>query len=103
MDYDAATHKPWKEDDCKEIKASKIEWKSGKNVTVAKSKEPVAKKGKKKGPAKKATEEPCPSFFRLLFTSVKDAEDEDAMNELACVFEAMQMDVEEDDPLEMHM
>jgi len=70
--YDPATYKPWKEDDCVEIKSSEIKWKPGKNVTVEvvtkKTKGGGAKKAKQKA---KAKEEPRNSFFRMLFLNFK--------------------------------
>jgi len=55
-----------------EIKATKIEWKSGKDVTVEKVKD---KKGKRNAKAKnKEKTEARPSFFRSFFRSLKEGD-----------------------------
>lgn len=102
FDYDVATAKPWKEADAIEVKASEIDWKAGKNITVAKkAAEAGGKKGKKK--PSKAKEEPCPSFFRVLFTSAKKT-DEELPKGLQCVYEEMSGEIDdEDELLEMHL
>jgi len=70
------------ESTCKATKASVIEWKPGKDVTVEKTQKKVkgggAKKAKQKG---KETIEPRESFFRVVFRTLKegDAKPEDFM------------------------
>lgn len=96
-DYDVATYKPWQEVECIEIKGCTIDWKKGKNPTVAK-KEVKAKKGSKRPP--KTTEAPCMSFFRFLFTSYK--KDDDLPEGLECIY-SEDMDDEDDDMGEMHL
>jgi len=102
-DYDAATARPWKEPDCIELKACAIDWKAGKNITVAKKEAPV-KKGKKK--TGKAKESPCASFFRAMFSSCKKSDE--APPEVAIVYEEMarmggEQFEDEDELLEMHL
>jgi len=85
----------------KEIKATTIEWKAGKNVTVEKVVKKVkgggAKKQKQKG---KEKEEPRPSFFREFFRNLKEDMElpEDAKEQARSMLEdEEQMDDEEDD------
>lgn len=74
-DYDPETFKPWQQLECREVKGCTIDWKAGKNVTVEmvqkKTKGGGAKKAKQKA---KAKEEPRPSIFRKLFSSMKVGE-----------------------------
>jgi len=101
-DYGFATAKPWKEPDCIELKSCAIDWKPGKNITVEKKQAAPSKKKGSKKPAK-GKEEPCPSFFRALFTSCKKS-DEDLPEGIACVYEAAGADcADEDEMLEMHL
>lgn len=104
VDYDPATAKPWKDDDCLEIKCSTVDWKPGKNVTVEKKKD-APKKGKKGGRPGKTKEEPCPSLFRMLFTPVKKEKDDDGEipDELRPLYEDMMDEVDESELLEMHL
>lgn len=57
------------EPDVLEIKASTINWKPGKDVTIEKVKKQV--KGKKNNRQSKEKEEPRPSFFRSFFRNMK--------------------------------
>jgi len=98
FDYDPETYKPYKECQCIEVKSSVIDWKAGKNVTVEKRKDAGGKKGKKK-PAK-TVEEPVPSFFRIVFNSLKA--DEPLPEGLACVYQDGEDD-DEEDMSEMHL
>jgi len=100
FDYDPDTAKPWKEPDAIEVRASAVDWKAGKNVTVAKTKPEASKKGKKK--SGKAKEEPCPSFFRVMFTSC-NLKDEELPEDLACIYADMQGGPDDDEMLEMHL
>lgn len=81
IEHDPQAYKPYREEECTELKGSTIDWKAGKNVTVEmvakKTKGGGAKKAKQK--AKGAKEEPRESFFRFLFRNLKvgDAAPED--------------------------
>jgi nucleosome assembly protein 1-like 1 len=99
FDYDTETYKPYKETDCCEVKSCPIEWKPGKDITVEKvKKESAGKKGGKRKPGK-AKEEPIPSFFRILFCSLKTG---DTLPEgLECVY--VDEDDEEDELTECHL
>lgn len=100
-DYDFGTARPWKEPDCIELKSCTIDWKPGKNFTMDKKKDAPSKKGKKR--AGKAKEEPCPSFFRAMFTSCKKS-DEEMPEGMAVVYEALgETPDDEDEMLEMHL
>lgn len=73
--YQPDTYKPYNEPDCVEIKSSEISWKPGKNVTVAIVEKKVKGGGAKKAKQKaKAKEEPRESFFRLVFSNLKEGE-----------------------------
>jgi len=98
FDYNLDTYKPYKEPDCIEVKSSVIDWKAGKNITVEKkAKSGADKKGKRK-PAK-SKEEPIPSFFRIVFNSLKM--DDPLPEALQCVYSAD--DEEDEDMTECHL
>jgi len=102
-DYDFATARPWKEPDCIELKSCTIDWKAGKNITMEKKQDAPSKKGGSKKKSGKAKEEPCPSFFRALFTPCKKS-DEEVPDGIACVYEAIgETPEDEDEMLEMHL
>merc|ERR1719291_924964 len=56
----------------KDIKATEIQWKEGKDVTVEKVAKKVKGGGAKKAKQKKEKEEPRPSFFRDFFRNLKE-------------------------------
>lgn len=98
---DAEQYKPWKEQPVVlEIKASDVDWKAGKDVTVAKTKPAATKKGKKKAASK---EEPCDSFFRVFFSSVKKGDSEAFLEKLSACYPMEEMEDEDEDMLEEHM
>jgi len=97
-DFSLDTYKPYKEVDCCEVKCCTIDWKPGKNITVQKVKSDKGKKGSKS--KVKAKEEPCPSFFRILFTACKI--DEPFPEALECIYQDDEDD-EDDDMSECHL
>jgi len=83
----------------KEIKASTIEWKAGKDVTVEKVAKKVKGGGAKKAKQKKEKEEPRPSFFREFFRSLAPGQplSEDLKEELRGQLDSDEEDDGEDD------
>jgi hypothetical protein len=71
-DYDPEKYKPYEDIEWLEVKSSGVDWKAGKNVTVTLTTKKVKGGGGKKAKQKaKTKEEPQPSFFRMLFRSLK--------------------------------
>lgn len=74
-EFYTTNNSPYRDDiDIEQIKCSEIEWKTGKDVTMALVTKKAKGGGAKKAKQKKEKEEAQPSFFRFFFCSLKSGE-----------------------------